>query len=270
MAGQAGIVSLRALAIDRSSATPVYRQIAEHIEAALRDGGGGQGMRLPSEEALSDLFQVNRATIRRTLLELVRLGTLVQSHGRGSYVTDRRILEQPLASSLISFSEALKALNIPFATRTVSASVIRPAPPLAARLRTTDEVYAIRRVRSVEAVPVLLVDNFVPRALCPDLTQRDLESNQLFATLARDYGIEPYDGDRTFEATLARRETAELLDIAVGDPVMFAEQTTRRRDGTPIEASDMWIPGRRFKLSAHIFRQSPKEGGDDAGNRRDG
>jgi GntR family transcriptional regulator len=240
---------------DRTGAAPLYRQIAEHIQQALAANESLVGTRLPAEESLAAAFAVTRVTLRRAIQELVRRGLVVPVHGRGTYFTEHRVIEQPLASSLISFSEALRALGIAYTTRLVSRDTIVAPPALARRLATTGAVHAVRRLRFVEGKPVILLDNYVPAALFPDLLARDLEANQLFATLTEHYGMPPFDGIRTFEATLAHGETAGLLEIATGDPVMYAEQTTRRADGTPIEASNMWIPGRRFKLHAHIFRE---------------
>ena len=240
---------------DRTGAAALYRQIAEHIEQALAADESLVGTRLPAEESLAAAFAVTRVTLRRAIQELVRRGVVVPVHGRGTYFTEHRVIEQPLASSLISFSEALRALGIAYTTRLVSHSTMVAPPALARRLATTGAIHAVRRLRFVEDKPVILLDNYVPASLFPDLLAQDLEANQLFATLTERYGMPPFDGIRTFEATLAHGETAGLLEIAIGDPVMYAEQTTRRADGTPIEASNMWIPGRRFKLHAHIFRE---------------
>lgn len=248
------MTALAGFAADRESAAPVYRQIADHIDRVLADANAAAGQRLPSEEALAAAFAVNRATLRRAIQALVERGVVVQVHGRGTFATSRRIIEQALASSLISFSEALKAAGIPFTTQTLAVGTRPPPASVAARLRSGGEVWQVRRLRFVEGVPVILLDNYLPRALFPDLGEQDLAASQLFTVLTRHYGAAPHDGTRTFQAVLARGEVAALLRIGVGAPVMYAEQTTRRQDGTPIEASDMWIPGERFKLHADITR----------------
>ncbi len=253
---------LPAFQADRGSATPVFRQIAELITQAAQHAGSAPGARLPSEEALTEALGVNRGTVRRAIRDLASNGVVVQVHGRGTFFTERRVLEQPLASSLISFSEALEALGVTFTTEVLSQSLIKPNGILSERLNTSGLVHAIRRLRRVEGAPAILLDNYMPAALFPDLHERDLAGRQLFAVLESDYGRAPFDGNRTFEATLATPDNAALLEISVGAPVMYAEQTTRDATGLPIEASNMWFPGRRFRLFAHLLRDPSNDPAD--------
>lgn len=259
---EASSLLLPAFRADRASATPIFRQVAQFIETAARDASAEPSTRLPSEEALTDALGVNRGTVRRALRDLASNGVVVQVHGRGTFLTERRVLEQPLASSLISFSEALEAAGVAFTTELISRAQIRPDLALSQRLGTTESVNAFRRLRRVDGVPAILLDNFMPASLFADLQERDLAGRQLFAVLAEDYGRAPFDGTRTFEATLAQADIATLLEISVGAPVMYAEQTTRDSTGVPIEASNMWFPGRRFRLFAQLLRNSANDPAD--------
>ncbi len=46
--------------IDPTSDRPVYRQIADHLRQAIRDGQYGEGDALPSEAAMAETYGVTR------------------------------------------------------------------------------------------------------------------------------------------------------------------------------------------------------------------
>ena len=239
--------------INRNSATPVYRQIAEQLRRLQADGRAKSGDRLPPEEQLTTTLGVTRTTLRRALKELTQEGSVMQAAGRGTFFTGNGPLVQPLASSLISFSEALHGAGVPFTTELLSA-VTRPRAQGVSTGLLSGRVHILKRIRRVDDQPVILLENHLSAEMFPGLFKRDLTRRELFAVLREDYATEPYEGTRTFEAAMAHREVAKPLGLLVGEPVMHVEQVIRRQDSEIIEISSLWLPARRFKLTAHIFR----------------
>jgi GntR family transcriptional regulator len=79
----------RAGRIDHDGARFVWEQIAEDISADIASGELVVGARLPSEQALAEVYGVARATVRRAIASLVDQGVLVVRHGRGTFVAKR-------------------------------------------------------------------------------------------------------------------------------------------------------------------------------------
>lgn len=75
--------------IDKSSATPVYLQIAEKTAEAVESGSPAAGERLPSERAWASSLGVARATMARAVAELASRGVLRVERGRGAFVAMR-------------------------------------------------------------------------------------------------------------------------------------------------------------------------------------
>jgi len=74
------------LIIDKSSRTPVYRQIRDQIEQLIRDGMLAAGTRLPSIRKLSAKLGVAKNTVSMAYAELAA-GNIVESRaGSGAYV----------------------------------------------------------------------------------------------------------------------------------------------------------------------------------------
>jgi GntR family transcriptional regulator len=75
--------------IDPTSDRPVYRQIADHLRQAIRDGQYGEGDALPSEAAMAETYGVTRMTARQAIEVLKTEGLVRSEHGRGVFVRTR-------------------------------------------------------------------------------------------------------------------------------------------------------------------------------------
>ena len=82
-----GVSGLRS--IDAASDRAVFRQIADQLRDAIRDGQIPAGERLPSEAQLMAHYDVARMTIRNALQLLQAEGLTVSEHGRGVFVKGR-------------------------------------------------------------------------------------------------------------------------------------------------------------------------------------
>src|SRR5260370_28213773 len=70
--------------LDRSSPIPLYYQLAQAIEAAIRDGELTPGDRFENELALAKRLTLSRPTTRRAIQELVDKGLLGRNRGEGT------------------------------------------------------------------------------------------------------------------------------------------------------------------------------------------
>src|ERR1700728_1146909 len=80
---------LDGLAVDQASDRAVFRQIADQLRTAIRDGRVSEGDQLPSEAQLMDHYGVARMTIRNAMRLLLDEGLVTSEHGKGSYVRSR-------------------------------------------------------------------------------------------------------------------------------------------------------------------------------------
>ena len=84
-----------AVELDRSSPVPLYYQLAQAIEAAIRDGELAPGDRFENELALAGRLSLSRPTTRRAIQELVDKGLLVRKRGVGTQVHYIPVHRQP-------------------------------------------------------------------------------------------------------------------------------------------------------------------------------
>ena len=228
--------------LDRTGPAPIYLQIEAWVREQIAVGIWPARFKLKAEVDLAKDLGVSRGTVRKAITELMAEGLLIQTHGRGTFVAPH-VVEQPLADRLITFSEDLISKGIAFETRVIEQAVITPKGRVAAQLelRPGAKVFYLRRVRLVDGEPLILLNNYVVYAACPGVEAIDFTSERLFQVLEERYDLKLARGRRTFQAQAADRETAHLLEMAQGDPVMNVEQLAFLEAGAVIECSDLWL-----------------------------
>jgi GntR family transcriptional regulator len=77
------------LRIEKGSAVPISRQIADQIATHCASGGVQPGERMPSVRELARELAVNQNTVLRVYERLCGEGLLEMRHGQGTFVTSR-------------------------------------------------------------------------------------------------------------------------------------------------------------------------------------
>ena len=88
----------------KRKAEVLWRQISQVLEIEIRTNILKPGERLPTEQALSERFGVNRHTVRRALAALAEAGVVRAEQGRGTFVEIR--LRDLQLTRFTRFSEA--------------------------------------------------------------------------------------------------------------------------------------------------------------------
>jgi len=238
---------------DLTAAKPLYEQVLALLASNVRGGAWPVGTRLKDEIALAAELGVSRGTLRRAVSEMARRGVLRRVKGRGTFVVTNRI-EQPLATRLISFAEAMEEQGLAFTTTVISCAARLPGPRERALLELgrNEKVYLVERVRSVDGEPVAYLCNDVPARVCPRLSRKALEASPLFALIEKHHRIEW--GRRSFRAVAAEGHAARRLRVPAGSPLLLLEQTVYSTRSVPLECSRVWIDSRRFDIVAVLGR----------------
>ncbi len=218
-------------------------------------GTWGEHYQLQAEDDLAQALNINRGTLRNAIKSLIDEGLLIRIHGKGTFVASKKV-EQPLAESLMTFSEGLIQQNIAYTTTVLQQQIIPADESLAALFRVSldDPILWLQRVRHVENKPIIFFTNYVPTRHFPGIEQKDFANRRLFEVMEHDYGFKISWAHRYFEACVADAQVAAALGITEGSPVMYAKQITHSERDMPIEASDLWIRGDSFRLSARVLR----------------
>ena len=243
------------LALDRmlskGAATPIYLQVYQGLARLIEDGTLERGSALPGERDLALQIGVSRVTVRQALKLLTEGGQLVRKQGSGTFVAESRIL-QPL-SALSSFSDDMRSRGLLPGARVLSLERTRPSPQEAMNLalKPGNEVWRLKRLRTADGQPLAIEISSVPLATLPQVSRAALESGSLYALL-RQGGHAPVRAMQHLRATAADSETARLLELSVGAPLLSTERVTWDAAGKTLEYARSQYRGDRYDFLVEL------------------
>jgi GntR family transcriptional regulator len=241
--------------LDPDSPVARYRQISNQLAALIADERAG--VRLPSEFDLVAHLGVSRATATQALRDLEHRGLVYRRQGRGTFVADAdRAIRSNRAASLPSFSEDLRAAGRTTRERVIAIENVEAPADVAASLAISagDAVWRIERIIVGDGEPVVHVLSWLPAALFEPLDATEIENSSLYEQLRTTTGTagRPSIADEQWSAASAPPDTARLLELSKGTPVMRVVRTAYLSDQTPAEFVVSYVRGETFAVSIHI------------------
>jgi DNA-binding GntR family transcriptional regulator len=218
--------------LDRSSPVPLYYQLAQAIEAAIRDGELAPGDRFENELALAQRLSLSRPTTRRAIQELVDKGLLVRKRGVGTQVVQHPVHRRVELTSL--FDDLTRTGQEP-TTQLLDYRVGPPPDEQIAHelgLDHSREVVSIRRLRCANGEPLALMTNHLPVDIAPE--PDELEGNGLYQSL-RARGVHIRLARQRIGARGATRGEGRLLDEKPGAPLLTMSRTAFDDSGSAVE-----------------------------------
>lgn len=242
--------------INPYDAVPKYHQLAGILRRKIIEGEWQTHSPIPSERQLEPLYAVSRATIRQAIELLIRQGYLYREHGRGTFVSPRKL--QKGIQELTSFTEDMRERGMEPGQVILEVSEVLPTDPIKQHLeiKSADQkVVKIERVRLGDKTPMGIQTSFL---LLPDgqtLTHAEIEQNgSIYSLVAEKFHMIPSEADETLEVVVASPREAQLLDIAEGSPLLLTERTTYAQNRRPFEFVKILYRGDRYKYYARLTR----------------
>lgn len=244
----------RRMPVRKSGASPIYMQVADILERELADGDVARA--LPSEGTLAREFNVSRVTVRRALSRLSEKGMIYSEQGRGYFRTTSRLRG---ISGFHSFTAEVRKAGGRPESEVLEFAVDRP---LAADFLThvqnfTPEEAAfafLRRLRSIDGVPVAVEDAYMPMTLYPGIGDLSFKNASLYETIATNWGIVPTWTDALFEPIAATSELARLLKVKKSSPLLAVWRVTLTGTDQLVECVKSVYRGDGFMLNVGRYR----------------
>lgn len=235
--------------LDRQSSVPFFLQIEEAIRARIESGTYVPSQRVQSEVELSHQFGVSRMTARKALDRLVAEGVLFRRPGKGTFVAIPRLAHP--ASSLTSFSAAVTASGRRVTTRVLRAGLEQSVPRVTRQLGIApgELVVHVSRLRMVDDEPVAIHTTDLSQRFA-GLLSRDLAQSLTTAMEAEGAGV--VSSRDTLEAIRANTETAHMLGVPPGAPLMRMESTGFSSNGDPVRVTEAVYRGDRVRFTMDV------------------
>jgi GntR family transcriptional regulator len=216
---------------------PLHAQVAQDLREQIARGELPPGSRLPSEAQLCAAYDASRGTVRNALAALRREGLIGGGQGSRPTVLDTAP-GQPF-DTLISFSTWAAQIGRVPGQRTVEVAR-RGASATAASalgLEEGDPVVEVLRLRLLDGEPAMLERTTFVMEIGRLLFDFDPDSGSLWAHLI-EQGADLQSARHTFDAVAADATDAELMEVALGSPLLRERRLARTSTGRPMEFSD--------------------------------
>lgn len=235
-----------------------YEQVSEYICTRITSGEYSIGSKIPTENELGERLGVSRPTVRQALDGLARAGYLTRIRGKGTFVTQPKVVHES-TTFLTGYREESRKNNRVLRTRVLELEVER-APEhvaLALELEPGEKVTRLTRVRHLEGynnnAPVVYTTLYVPLKLFPDMSQIDFTDASFYEILAS-RNLEVKHAERKLEVMLADRQVTAGLEISPFEPVIFISSKGRTAAMAPIEYTESHYPAGSSSFLIEINR----------------
>jgi GntR family transcriptional regulator len=250
--------------LDPASDRPVYKQIADHLRAAIERGRLREGDQLPSEAQLMEHYGVARMTIRNAMRLLQDEGLVTAEHGKGSYVRSRppvrrlasdRFAQRHRKEGKAAFAVEAEQAGAEPSVDMIKVSKARPTADIADRLQLGADARVVVRSRrySLDGRPVETAVSYIPADLADGTPIADPNPGPggIYARLEE----AGHTLGRFTEEVSARMPTpaeARVLAMLPGVPVFRLVRTAYDADGRPVEVCDTIMSADAYLLTYEL------------------
>ena len=248
--------AFNAIKLDKNTPVPLYYQLKTQVLQLIENAVIQAGDLLPPENELCEALDVSRPTIRQAFTELVNEGYLNRYKGKGTFVSTPQVNDR-FFSKLETFHDEMveKGLN----PKTLVVKLEKISGPHEANERLDIPLNApliyLSRVRSVDTVPLVYVETFLPYADYEKLMRVDFTVNSLYDSLEKIYRVRVNRVRREIVAANAHQRDAELLQIARNKAVSLVKTVAYSGDAPgPVEFSIARYRGDLNKFSVDLSR----------------
>jgi DNA-binding GntR family transcriptional regulator len=219
--------------IDRSSAVPLYFQVAQQLEAAIAEGRLEKGEFLSNEIELAARWKISRPTVRQAIKQLVDDGLLVRRRGVGTQVVSDE-LRRP--GRLTSLYDDLTAAGRNPTTEVLTLERVGAdlATAEALGIPAASEVVHIERCRIGGSKRLAIMRNWLTVESAGTITIAQLRETGLYQ-LIRAQGVQPHSAHQIIGAMAATPTDAALLGLPAGAPLLTMRRVMQDSTGRTVE-----------------------------------
>lgn len=226
-----------------NNSVPIYIKLAESVKNALKEGTLHEGDFLPTERKICDYTMTSRVTIRKALELLEKDKIIIRQHGKGTYIADTAKQHLSFAKS---FSQKIILSGRTPDTVWISKSLVDANTFLIEHfsLSQTAKVFLLKRVRSVDGLPISIEESYVPTQLINSLDDVKLSLFDYF----KEQGIIPAKMSSKVTAEVANEGLIKVTDYEVGQPMLVIKNFVYADNGQPIEYSINYCRGDMYEF----------------------
>lgn len=233
--------------LNNTIVTPLYKQLEKKLQQEIDNGERPAGSRLPTENELSETYNVSRVTVRKALAELSESGYLERKPGKGTFVAEKK-LQRGITNGVLGFSEMCKMMNTTPGAKIIKIALEDPSEKDIKQmsLNKDEKIMVLERIRYANGKPVLLELNKFPESFS-FLFGENLTDTSLYAIL-RQHNIILDHSQKALDIIFADTKEAKALGISRGYPLLRINSIIHNSDNTITNLCQQLCIGDKFKF----------------------
>ena len=245
---------LKAQKLDKSVPIPLYYQLKQLLLDAIKRGDYPVDSLIPTENELSEMFQISRTTVRQAITELVQEGWLYRVASKGTFVARLKI-KQDFIKRLETFNEQISRTGRKPSTMVLALETGSMSKAARSRFGIADKDRFVRlyRRRFADDEPIVTVETWLPLEKCGFVMDHDLSSESLYNVLALSDRTRICRVNRVLEAVAANSSDVENLGLQRGRPILLSTTVGYNRADEPIEYSIARYRGDRNRFEVDLL-----------------
>lgn len=230
------------------SSSPLYKQIAKKLKNEIQDGTLLPGDAIPSEHKLAEKYEVSRVTIRQAIDLLVSQQLLHRIQGSGTYVSEQKIEHD--IYRLQGFTEEMASLNKEATNEVLQFELREPSEKIKDILRLAGEerTFYVKRLRSIEGVPVVLEKTYLPVGLFPDLSYEVMTGSK-YEFIEKHKKMKIKQSFQQVIPVLPDAEVQKLLQIPETAPILKVLLWSTLQDDIVFEYTELYFKSEEYKFT---------------------
>lgn len=226
----------KSIQIDRKDASPLWIQLKNAIEEGIVSGALAESSRLPSEQAMCEIFDLSRPVIRAALQGLSTEGRVIKQPRKGMFVAPRLPRVDIMTLPLGVFDDLLsKGYKVSVKTHAFGLHDASEEERRVFQLPDGFQVIRILRTYFANEVPFTHTHISLPAHRLPGFEKLDIEGKSIFGTIRELYGLTVSRADRLLKAASLPADAAQRMGLPAGSPMIFIESSAYDHDGNALE-----------------------------------
>ncbi len=219
--------------------SPLYQQIKVLILKGLQAGEWKPGDPIPSEMELAARFRVSQGTVRKAIDELAAENLLLRRQGKGTFVATHAEQQVQYRFLRLTPDSGDRSSEGPAQRQIINCKRLRAAVDIAMSLalEVGEPVLQLRRVLAFQGTPTIVEDVWLPGGPFKGLTASRLTvyGGPMYALFETEFGVHMVRAEEKIRAVAADKETAKLLGVSPGEPLLSVERIAYTYNDTPME-----------------------------------
>lgn len=231
------------------------------LKDAVASGRLAPGAKIPGELKLAEEHGVSRVTVRRALEALTSEGLLMRKPGVGTLVCERPVGATVMTASVSNLLPSIVKMGENSRVRLLEFGYGNPPGGVRERLCLSENERTQRsiRVRLAEDKPFSYLTTHVPERIALSYNEDELATTPLFNLLERS-GVHLDHATQSISATLANKDVADALDVAVGSPLISLTRVVYDKDGKGVEHLHALYRPDRYRIEIELCRADGEDG----------